>query len=238
MNDSNALITAADELRCRLRGLRFPEPVAFTYNPLEYAWDRHCDYLRRYGNGPKKVLFLGMNPGPYGMAQTGVPFGEIAHVRDWLGISGPVGKPEPEHPKRPVEGMDCPRREVSGSRLWGLMRDRFGTPEAFFARHAVLPYCPAMWMKDSGANVPPNVLRAADRRPLEAVCDRYLAEVVDVLRPRHLVAIGVYAEEALHRASPGAEVVRILHPSPASPAANRDWAGSVVRTLENAGIWD
>ncbi|MBT7971315.1 MAG: single-stranded DNA-binding protein, partial [Verrucomicrobia bacterium] len=79
------LITAADDLRNDLRGLKFPDPVAYTYNPLEYAWDRHCDYLKNFGSGTKKVLFLGMNPGPYGMAQTGVPFGEISHVRDWMG---------------------------------------------------------------------------------------------------------------------------------------------------------
>ena len=103
------LVKAADDLRKQLRNLTFPDPVACTYNPLEYAWDRHCDYLKKFGSGQKKVLFLGMNPGPYGMAQTGVPFGEIPHVRDWLGISGPVGKPEPEHKKRPITGFDCER---------------------------------------------------------------------------------------------------------------------------------
>ena len=34
----------------------------------------------------KRVVFLGMNPGPFGMAQVGVPFGEVAAVRDWLRI--------------------------------------------------------------------------------------------------------------------------------------------------------
>ena len=119
------LVKAADDLRKQLRDLTFPDPVACTYNPLEYAWDRHCDYLTKFGSGQKKVLFLGMNPGPYGMAQTGVPFGEIPHVRDWLGISGPVGKPDPEHKKRPVTGFDCERSEVSGRRplgtLWGTL---------------------------------------------------------------------------------------------------------------------
>ena len=103
----HSLITAADDLRKGLRGLEFPDPVAYTYNPLEYAWDRHCDYLKNFGSGTKKVLFLGMNPGPYGMAQTGVPFGEISHVRNWMGISGSVEKPDPEHPKRPIKF--CPK---------------------------------------------------------------------------------------------------------------------------------
>jgi single-strand selective monofunctional uracil DNA glycosylase len=158
-------------------------------------------------------------------------------VRDWMGITPRVDRPDPEHPRRPVEGLDCARSEVSGSRFWGLMRDRFGTADRFFAQQAVLPYCPLMWMKDSGANLPPNGLRVAERRPMEEICDRYLDEVLTYFRPRRLVAIGVYAEAAFRRVRPEAEVVRILHPSPASPAANRDWAGLVSAALLDAGIW-
>ena len=143
------LIKAADDLRQELRGLTFPAPVATTYNPLEYAWDRHCEYLTKFGSGKKKVLFLGMNPGPYGMAQTGVPFGEIPHVRDWMGISGPVGKPDPEHNKRPITGFDCERSEVSGRRLWGLFAELFGSADEFFKDHFVANFCPLVWMKDT-----------------------------------------------------------------------------------------
>jgi single-strand selective monofunctional uracil DNA glycosylase len=126
------------------RDLKFPDPVAYTYNPLEYAWDRHCDYLKKFGSGTKKVLFLGMNPGPYGMAQTGVPFGEISHVRDWMGISGSVEKPDLEHPKRPITGFNCERSEVSGRRLWGLFSELFDSADAFFEkplRRKLLPPC-------------------------------------------------------------------------------------------------
>ena len=98
----------------------FRAPVAYTYNPLEYAWAGHEAYVRRFGNGPKKVLYLGMNPGPFGMAQTGVPFGEVSAVRLWMGISACIGQPPAMHPKRPVQGFICPRSELSGRRLWGL----------------------------------------------------------------------------------------------------------------------
>ncbi|MEZ0274383.1 MAG: single-stranded DNA-binding protein, partial [Roseimicrobium sp.] len=128
-----ALISAAHSLRDTLKPLRFSAPVEFVYNPLEYAVEAHEDYLTRYGATRKKVVFLGMNPGPFGMTQTGVPFGEIAAVRDWLGIRGGIGKPPVEHPKRPVLGFDCPQSEVSGRRLWGLFAQRFGTADAFFA---------------------------------------------------------------------------------------------------------
>jgi single-strand selective monofunctional uracil DNA glycosylase len=65
--------------------LRFAPPVTHVYNPLTYAWQR----ARGISGGAsaaraKEVVFLGMNPGPFGMAQTGVPFGEVAAVRDWM----------------------------------------------------------------------------------------------------------------------------------------------------------
>ena len=123
---------------CRdLAPLRFGEPVSHVYNPLAYASRPHGAYVRRFAASPKRVVFLGMNPGPFGMAQTGIPFGEIEHVRDWIGIEGRVKKPRNEHPKRPVLGFDCPRSEVSGRRLWGWARETFGTPGRFFRRSSL-----------------------------------------------------------------------------------------------------
>src|ERR1035441_11093946 len=127
------LIAAARELSAEAEKLRFAPPVTHVYNPLSYAWSAHEQYLARFGGSGKQVVFLGMNPGPFGMAQTGVPFGEIAAVRDWLRIECPVGKPEGEHPRRTVTGFACARSEVSGRRLWGLFAERFGTPKRFFS---------------------------------------------------------------------------------------------------------
>src|SRR5512137_2605345 len=118
----------ASELRSELHGRKFGSPVAYVYNPLEYAWPPHAEYLRRYGRGRREIMIVGMNPGPWGMAQTGVPFGDVAMVRDWLGITGRVSQPATLHPARPVQGFACARGEVSGRRLWGWARDRFGTP--------------------------------------------------------------------------------------------------------------
>ena len=112
--------------------LEFGSPVTHVYNPLEYAKKTHDLYLRKWGDGPRPVLFLGMNPGPYGMAQTGVPFGEIASVRDWLEIDARIGQPADPHPRRPIDGFDCTRKEISGTRLWGGHRGSLGHPKAFF----------------------------------------------------------------------------------------------------------
>ena len=104
-----ALIDAAQRLSEAVDAMRFAPPVTHVYNPLDYAWAVHRRYLACFGANHKRVVFVGMNPGPFGMAQIGVPFGEIASARDWLGLEGPVGQPRETNPKRPVEGFACTR---------------------------------------------------------------------------------------------------------------------------------
>jgi len=234
---SHSLIEVTRELSQEVDRLRFGEPTAYVYNPLSYAWKAHETYLRKWGGGRKKTVFLGMNPGPWGMAQVGVPFGEVEMVRDWVGIHCEIGKPNPEHPKRPVEGFACQRSEVSGRRLWGMIRERFGRPELFFEEHLILNYCPLVFMEESGRNRTPDKLPAHEREPLDAACDRFLSRALEILDPEHLVGVGAYAEKCLLRNAKKGKVLRILHPSPASPVANRDWPGAALRTLGEAGVW-
>ena len=179
---------------------------------------------------------VGMNPGPFGMAQTGVPFGDVTMVREFLGIEGPVGRPAREHPRRPIAGFDCHRSEVSGSRFWGWARTRFGTAERFFERVYVTNWCPLVFMDGSGRNRPPDRLPAAECKPLFDVCNAALARVVGVMRPSLIVAIGAFAEGRAREALEGdVRIGRILHPSPASPAANR-WAEVVDEQLRELGF--
>ncbi|MBU6174705.1 MAG: single-stranded DNA-binding protein, partial [Planctomycetes bacterium] len=183
---------------------------------------------------------LGMNPGPFGMAQTGVPFGEIAAVRDWLEIEEKVAKPPKEHPKRPIEGFACKKSEVSGKRLWGLFALRYGNPSSFFREHFVINYCPLVFMDESARNVTPDKLQREDASALHALCDRHLVQTIEVLKPQYAVGVGAFAESCFQRAL-GANseiaVSKILHPSPASPAANRNWAGTATEQLKIAGVW-
>jgi single-strand selective monofunctional uracil DNA glycosylase len=235
---ANQLVTISRVLARRVDGLTFAPPVAGVYNPLEYARELAEAYLVRYGQAPKEVLLLGMNPGPFGMAQTGVPFGDVTMVRDFLGLRGQVGRPASEHPKRPVRGLACPRGEVSGARLWGWAQADFGTPQRFFARFFVANYCPLAFMEASGRNLTPDKLPLAERAPLFAACDEALHETVALLRPRHAVGVGAFASARLQVALAGTNVAigTILHPSPASPLANRGWAGQVRRQLAGMGI--
>jgi len=236
-----ALLDIADDLARALHTLRFDSPVAAVYNPLVYARAGYAAYCDRYGGGYKEVVLVGMNPGPFGMAQTGVPFGHVALVRDWLGIDVDIGKPPREHPARPVAGFACRRAEVSGARLWGWARSRFGTPERFFERFFVVNYCPLLFVEESGRNRTPDKLPPQSRAELFPPCDRALAAAVSLLRPRFVVGIGRFAAERIEAMKPLVGPVDLVggsipHPSPANPAANRDWAGGAERALQSLGV--
>ncbi len=238
MTDAAFLLAIADDLAGELTALRFRAPVAHVYNPFIYARASYARYVERYGAGPKEALLIGMNPGPFGMAQTGVPFGEVASVRDWLGIEEPVGKPAHEHPKRPVAGFACHRAEVSGRRLWGWARRRFGTPAQFFNRFFVANYCPLLFLEESGRNLPLDKLPRDEQRVLTAICDRALRATVQHLAPRCVFGIGRFAERRaqIALADLDVQVGFIPHPSPASPAANQGWERSAEQAVVNCGV--
>jgi single-strand selective monofunctional uracil DNA glycosylase len=228
-------------LAAKCSALSFGTKVQAVYNPLVYAVRPYNLYLELAGSSTKKIIFLGMNPGPWGMAQTGVPFGEIAAVRDWLGIEAAVGKPEREHPKRPVEGFACARSEVSGRRLWGLFHERVRTPAEFFREHFVANYCPLVFMDSSGANVTPDKLSAEECVPLFEICDHALAKTIELLEPEWAIGIGGFAEKRIRTVKEQIKhefsVAKILHPSPANPRANAGWQDEVIGRLVELGVW-
>lgn len=242
-NASKGLIAAAKALRTQLDQLSFSAPVACVYNPLHYAWSAHEKYLKLYASSPCRVFLLGMNPGPWGMAQTGVPFGEIDSVKTYLQIDTKIKKPDVEHPKRPIEGFACTRSEVSGKRLWGLFSEQYPNVNEFFAEHFVSNYCPLVFMDEGARNITPDKLPAAEIKSLDAICDEHLKRCIEILEPEFVVGVGAYAQDCLKRvcdsdnAFKNIAVSKILHPSPASPAANRDWAGQATKQLKEAGIW-
>ena len=221
-----------------LRPLRFGRPVTHVYNPLEYAREPLRQYHAKFASTPKEVVFLGMNPGPWGMAQTGIPFGEIHAVRDWMQINAPVGTPDKMHPWRPVIGFSCTKREVSGRRLWGWAQKTFKTPTLFFKRFFVANYCPLLFIEKSGRNRTPDQIRAAERKPLQEICDHALRLTIDYFKPRYVVGIGKFAETRARNAIANRKIKigGITHPSPANPQANRGWEPLMVKQLAALGI--
>ena len=234
------LISRTLRLRDEVDALSFTYD-GYIYNPLDYAWDMHRTFLERYVHQGAPVLMLGMNPGPFGMMQTGVPFGEINAVRNYLCLDLPVGKPQLEHPGRPVLGMATTRSEGSGKRLWGLVSSRWPDPEGFFAIHSMFNYCPLGFL-DKGStakNFTPDHLPKEERKALEAVCDSYLRDVIAMINPRALIGIGKYAEQKLQSVNEDSSriVASIIHPSPGNPQANVDWNGKTTERMKELGLW-
>ncbi|MET0340340.1 MAG: uracil-DNA glycosylase family protein [Polyangiales bacterium] len=241
MSIPSDLLAEADALSRSLATLRFGGLITHVYNPLEYARGPYRVYLERFARAPKRVVFLGMNPGPYGMAQTGVPFGEVTLVRDFLGIDEPVSKPENEHAKRPIVGFNCVRSEVSGARLWGLFRSLCKNPNDFFSWGFTANYCPLVFMEQSGRNVTPDKLSASERAALFTPCDVHLRALVKQLSPDWVVGIGKFAEgraraALAEHAPPNLRIITMPHPSPANPAANRNWAEQALSQLIAQGL--
>jgi single-strand selective monofunctional uracil DNA glycosylase len=238
----SAIIKAARAFGRDAQRLQFGPPVSFVYNPLLYAREPHEEYLRRYAQPGSRVIILGMNPGPWGMAQTGVPFGEVATVREWLGIGGKVGTPQKWHQRLPVRGFDCPRSEVSGRRLWGLLKEHYGTARALARELFVSNYCPLLFLDEAGRNLTPDKIALADRAPLYALCDGFLLSTLHALRPQWVVGVGAFSTARI-RATLAAvpdlpiRVGTVLHPSPASPRANRDWSAQAREALLAQGVW-
>ena len=239
---SHGLISISSRLSREVGAMSFASPVSRVYNPLDYAFSVYREYLERFVPGPGGRIFLGMNPGPWGMAQTGIPFGAVPWVRDWMKISeqaaGNIGHPDNEHPKRPIQGFRCSRVEPSGNRFWGLMAGIYPVAEHFFAQHFVINYCPLIFLEEGGRNRTPDKLLPTERDALFAVCNKALADMVELLRPSWLIGIGKFAEKRLRSLFDSQySIGSILHPSPASPAANNNWAGKTERHLQEEGIW-
>lgn len=224
MTTRHALIRIARRLARDASMLEWHTP-SHVYNPLRYAWSGHHAYLGRYGEKAGRVLLVGMNPGPWGMAQTGIPFGNVTTVRDWLRIGTTLARNLPtQHPKYPILGMRCHRDEGSGRRLWSWARLRFREPERFFDQFFVWNYCPLLFLAQNH-NLPPSGLSTGEAAALDSVCGYALDRVVAILEPVAVVGIGRYAERQVCKRIGGRLPVTYLpHPSPASPQANRQWS--------------
>jgi len=213
--------------------------VDVCYNPLDYAWDAHEAYLRRMGGSGARTVILGMNPGPHGMGQMGIPFAATSVVRDLLGITGiPVNQPEAADPRRPVVGLEYAREEVSGTRLWGLLAEHYGDAGAIASSVFLVNHCPLMLFSGARAtNITPDKVAGPTAQILLERCDQHLCEVVSVLNAERVIGVGKFAESRA-RSALADEVVKVVgcwHPSPASPLANRnagaDWRANVRAVL-------
>ncbi|HET6405540.1 MAG TPA: uracil-DNA glycosylase family protein [Candidatus Thermoplasmatota archaeon] len=224
------LLDAAGRLRDACAALALDGP-AYVYAPLSYAWEPHEMFLRRYGERTGRALFVGMNPGPWGMAQTGVPFADVAWAHGWMDIIGEVEPPARTHPKRPVLGFASTRSDPTGGKFYGWAKRRFGLAERFFADFFVVNYCPLLLLDDAGRNVTLAQLRKPDMDRLAPACDAWLRDAIDALRPSRILPMGSFVEARVRALAGGVPVHPVRHPSPANPANNAGWGEEVDALL-------
>ena len=190
--------------------------VAHATNPLDYAWPHHVQYLEQWGGLGAKTLLLGMNPGPWGMAQTGIPFGSTEVARTSLEIKPhELVTPSNAHPKRPIIGLGMERQEISGQRLWGLLFEHYGSAESVFSNVFVLNHCPLLLLGETGKNLTPDNLPATIMKPILEACDNHLMEIIEILQVERIIGVGKYAEKrarlALNadKSGPGLSLIHI-----------------------------
>jgi len=229
------------ELSKNLLHIEYSETkVKYISNPVEHAKEPHTSFLEKYLNGGKSILFLGMNPGPWGMCQTGVPFGEVQTCKNWLKICGNVTQPKNYHPKRPIEGFGCKRREVSGERFWRFFEMKCKTPDVFFKDCFVYNHCPLAFMTETGKNITPPQIGADKRALINNLCDNALVDVIKLLGVSSVIGVGKFAEkranEIKKKFNLDISVFFLLHPSPASPAANKGWSDIAEVSLRQMNI--
>lgn len=227
------------EIRDKLKSLSYPY---FTYHVFDYAYDPFWEYICRYGKNEKKNIFLGINPGPFGMMQNGIPFGAMSIVKDWLSIKAPIKTPQIQHPMRVIKGWKETREEESGARLWGLAKKVFVNPENFFKENFVLNYCPLGFIDEVGKNVTPDKLPQELREQVEKICDNFLSFFVEIYKPDLILGVGRYAEKQAQKInSLNLKVVYLPHPSPLNPQSYQLWIKNegelMLEKLQSQGIW-
>lgn len=219
-------------------------PASYAANPTVYAYENYAQAMARLADGPRGVLLVGMNPGPHGMAQTGVPFGDVVNARailgrqsqgsGWSGCRLALG----DKVLLDAKGLDYHRGEVSGDRLWSALQQICGSLESAYQQVCVINYCPLLFLDNGGLNVTPDDFPKSDRVRLPkftAACDEHLRRVVKALTPKIVIAVGGYSDKrcrvALGHTVP---IVKITHPSPRTAATAGAWIGMVAKPINDA----
>lgn len=201
------------------------------YNVLDYAWDAWEQYITQYAKGTAHTLVLGINPGPHGMVQTGIPFGNISTVQHYLNIQPNIqhDKISP-HPRRPVLGLTYTREEPSGKLLWGTIQEMYPNPNDFFSDFFVLNYCPLAFFSndEKASNLTPDKLPKIYQSHIEILCSKHLAQYLVGFQITRILAVGKYTQQIAGKVLEGGgldilmpkqkiEVQYLTHPSPLNP---------------------
>ena len=98
-------------------------------------------------------------------------------------------------------------------------------------------------MGETGRNITPDKLQKSESVPVDQACRLHLSKTIEQLEPEFLIGVGAFAEKQLKETvkayfpDSDFKIGKILHPSPASPAANKGWPDVPLQQLIDLGVW-
>jgi single-strand selective monofunctional uracil DNA glycosylase len=213
-------------------------------DPSRYGERWHAPFRRLYPPRARPLLVFGLNPGPYGMAQTGIPFTDLKRLAQGLPRLAAELARSGERLSLPglapssLQPFLTRTFESSSVRVHRFLRLAHGSAERAFREVVFVNPCPLLFIDRAlGENRTPADLP----RALRAGVDEARVEVVSVavarLRARGAIVLGRDAAAALSvplRARLGERaVVEWEHPARAVPDI---WARGLLAALRRRGL--
>jgi single-strand selective monofunctional uracil DNA glycosylase len=247
--------------RCWKRAARRFEPMArqlaratgwLVLNPGRYGERWHARFRRAYPMSPRPLLVFGLNPGPYGMAQTGVPFTDLKRLesalpglwKDLVASGEPVTRPGLAPPS--LARHLTRTFESSSVRVYRFLERAYGRPELALREVVFVNPCPLLFIDpETGANrTPADLPRALRARKAAELVHAFeelrratVLEAVAELEPRGAILLGrdvaAAVGEALRAALGARSVVEWEHPARAVPET---WSRGLADELRKRGL--
>jgi len=93
-------------------------------------------------------------------------------------------------------------------------------------------------MEESGSNKTPDKLSPLLKNDIFDPCDKCLRDLVTITGVKKVIGVGKFARKRIEKSVGDiCEVGDILHPSPASPKANKNWTGEIEKQLTDLGCF-
>jgi len=205
------------------------------WNPALYALDIYQEYLTKFPPEPGAILALGLNPGPYGMAQTGIPFTDCRTASGALGMEMTIPGKAPDDlisRLKKANGKWRGTYERSSLGMYRFLILAWGDIKTAYRNWFVGNPCPLLFLDPERWNVTPADPRLRRMKEVGELRQRAVIGFSEILNPRGIVCFGkdvakAVGEVAIRQVGPD-RVVFYEHPARAVP---EKWAAGLLQEL-------
>ena len=179
------------------------------------------------------IVALGLNPGKYGMSQTGIPFTDVTRAaRVGIAIEPPGLAPASLRPF-----LKSYRVERSSASVYNLLDALWGGPAEGWRRLWAVAPCGLLFLEPDGTNVTPADARLARRDDVRELRLRVIRESVEAARPRGVLLLGQDVARVAADALGDVETLVVDHPVARGPGRRGPawWAGVVAQAVRARG---